>query len=140
VLDLKRAEAREVAERLAAQSDVLISNVRPQALARLGLDFESLRALNPRLIHVSCCGYRPGRAVRGQPAYDDLIQGATAIPTLVSQYGADLPCYAPARWPTASSACSGVCRVGRLYEREKHRQGAVGGRADVRGDDAVRPG
>jgi crotonobetainyl-CoA:carnitine CoA-transferase CaiB-like acyl-CoA transferase len=124
VLDLKRAEAREVAERLAAQSDVLISNVRPQALARLGLDFESLRALNPRLIHVSCCGFGQDGPYAAQPAYDDLIQGATGIPWLMSQYGADQPCYAPVTLADRVTGLHAVYAVtAALYEREKTGEG-----------------
>ena len=54
VLDLKNPSAKEALLRLLADSDVLISNVRPQAMARLGLSYDDLKALNPRLIHVSC--------------------------------------------------------------------------------------
>ena len=57
VLDMKQPAGREAALKLAERSDVLISNVRPKAMARLGLDYESLRARNPRLIHVSCVGF-----------------------------------------------------------------------------------
>src|SRR5262249_36190914 len=52
VLDLKQPQARKAALQLAERCDVLISNVRPQALARLGLDYNALRERNPRLIHV----------------------------------------------------------------------------------------
>lgn len=95
VLDLKQAAGREAALKLAAQCDVLISNVRPQALARLGLDYESVRQHNPRLIHVTCCGFDQDGPYAERPAYDDLIQGATGVPWLMQQYGAAQPCYAP---------------------------------------------
>jgi crotonobetainyl-CoA:carnitine CoA-transferase CaiB-like acyl-CoA transferase len=95
VLDLKQREALEVAHRLAERSDVLISNVRPQALTRLGLDDASVRARNPRIIHVSCCGFDQEGPYAARPAYDDLIQGATGVPWLMQQYGAPAPCYAP---------------------------------------------
>ncbi len=88
VLDLKRPEALEAALRLAERVDVLISNVRPQAMARLGLDYESVRARNPRIIHVSCCGFDQEGPDAARPAYDDLIQGATGIPWLTLRYGA----------------------------------------------------
>jgi len=95
VLDLKRPGALEVVQRLAERSDVLISNVRPQALHRLGLDDASVRSRNPRIIHVSCCGFDQEGPYAARPAYDDLIQGATGIPWLMQQYGAGEPCYAP---------------------------------------------
>ena len=87
VLDLKHPEALEAALRLAERVDVLISNVRPQAMARLGLDYESVRARNPFIIHVSCCGFDQEGPDAARPAYDDLFQGATGIPWLSQRYG-----------------------------------------------------
>jgi crotonobetainyl-CoA:carnitine CoA-transferase CaiB-like acyl-CoA transferase len=87
VLDLKQASGREAALKLAESCDVFISNVRPQALARLGLDPASMRARNPRLIHVCCCGFDQEGPDAARPAYDDLIQGAVGIPWLNHQYG-----------------------------------------------------
>jgi crotonobetainyl-CoA:carnitine CoA-transferase CaiB-like acyl-CoA transferase len=95
VLDLKRPDALEVVHRLAQQSDVLISNVRPQALQRLGLDDASVRARTPRIIHVSCCGFDQEGPYAARPAYDDLIQGAVGVPWLMQAAGAGEPCYAP---------------------------------------------
>ena len=95
VLDLKRAEARDAMLALIEHCDVFISNVRPAALARLGLDDAALRARCPRLVHVSCVGFDPRGPDAAKPAYDDLIQGATGIPWLMQRYGASEPCYAP---------------------------------------------
>ncbi|MCD2513346.1 CaiB/BaiF CoA transferase family protein [Comamonas endophytica] len=95
VLDLKHPEGREAALKLAERCDVFISNVRPQALARLGLDYEAVRARNPRIIHVSCCGFDQDGPDAARPAYDDLIQGATGVPWLTQQYGAPEPAYMP---------------------------------------------
>lgn len=95
VLDLKSLEGRDAALALAAQSDVLISNIRPNALRRLGLDYEAVRQRNPQIIHVSCCGFDQEGPYAGRPAYDDLIQGAAGIPWLMLQYGVERPCYTP---------------------------------------------
>lgn len=95
VLNLKHPQGREAALRLAQDSDVLISNVRPQAMARLGLDYESVRQCNPRIIHVSCCGFDQDGPDAARPAYDDLIQGASCVPWLMKQYGTPEPAYAP---------------------------------------------
>jgi crotonobetainyl-CoA:carnitine CoA-transferase CaiB-like acyl-CoA transferase len=95
VLDLKHPDGRAAALKLAAQCDVLISNVRPQALARLGLDDASVRAIHPGIVHVSCCGFDQEGPDAARPAYDDLIQGATGIPWLMQQYGAPEPGYTP---------------------------------------------
>ena len=124
VLDLKTPEGREAALRLAAQYDVLISNVRPLAMARLGLDYESVKARNPRIIHVSCCGFGQNGPYATKAAYDDLIQGATGIPWLMQQYGAPQPCYTPT---TLSDRVTGLHAVyavtTALYAREKTGQG-----------------
>ncbi|MFM2084668.1 MAG: hypothetical protein RLY95_1486 [Pseudomonadota bacterium] len=95
VLDLKSKDGLEALLRMASSSDVLISNVRPAAMARLGLDFESVRKVNPRIIYVSCCGFDQDGPYAAKPAYDDLIQGAAGVPWLMQQYGSPEPCYAP---------------------------------------------
>lgn len=95
VLDLKSKDGLQALLRLASGSDVLISNVRPAAMARLALDFESVRKVNPRIIYVSCCGFDQDGPYAAKPAYDDLIQGAAGVPWLMQQYGSAEPCYAP---------------------------------------------
>ena len=95
VLNLKHADGLEAALKMAESCDVFISNVRPQALTRLGLDYEAVRLRNPRIIHVSCCGFDQDGPDAARPAYDDLIQGATGIPWLMKQYGMPEPAYAP---------------------------------------------
>jgi crotonobetainyl-CoA:carnitine CoA-transferase CaiB-like acyl-CoA transferase len=120
VLDLKHPAGREAALKLAESCDVFMTNVRPQALARLGLDDAAVRAHNPRIIHVSCCGFDQDGPYAARPAYDDLIQGATGIPWLMQQYGASEPCYAPT---TLSDRVTGLHAVyavtAALYAREK---------------------
>lgn len=124
VLDLKQPAGREAALRLAAGCDVLISNVRPQALARLGLDYESVRAHNPRLIHVTCCGFDQDGPYAARPAYDDLIQGAAGVPWLMQQYGAAQPCYAPVTLADRVSGLHAVYAVtAALYARASTGQG-----------------
>lgn len=120
VLDLKQPKARKAALQLAERCDVLISNVRPQAMARLGLDYDAVRAVNPRIIHVSCCGFGQDGPYAARPAYDDLIQGASGLPWLMSEYGADKPCYAPLTLADRVTGLHTVYAVTTaLYEREK---------------------
>lgn len=95
VLDLKHPEGREAALKMAEGCDVFISNVRPQALTRLGMDYEAVRQRNPCIIHVSCCGFDQDGPDAARPAYDDLIQGAIGIPWLMGQYGSPEPAYVP---------------------------------------------
>jgi len=124
VLDLKHEEGREAALKLAEGGDVMISNVRPNAMARLGLDYETVRQRNPRLIYVSCCGFDQEGPDAGRPAYDDLVQGATGVPWLMQQYGSPEPAYAPI---TLSDRVTGLHAVyavtAALYARSQTGQG-----------------
>ena len=95
VLDLKQPAGREALLRLAADADVLVYNVRPQAMARLGLDYAAVAAANPKILYVGVYGYGQGGPYAAKPAYDDLIQGAVGIPALSVRAGADVPRYAP---------------------------------------------
>lgn len=84
-LDLKRPEAKEAILRLARSCDAFASNIRPKALERLGLDYESVKAVNPKIVYLSMVGYGTGGRYAGRPAYDDLIQAASAIPMLLQR-------------------------------------------------------
>jgi crotonobetainyl-CoA:carnitine CoA-transferase CaiB-like acyl-CoA transferase len=95
VLDLKSEAGREALLKLSESSDVLITNVRPDAMRRLGLHYEAVRGWNRRIIYVSCCGFDQEGPDAARPAYDDLIQGATGIPWLMQSYGMPQPAYAP---------------------------------------------
>jgi crotonobetainyl-CoA:carnitine CoA-transferase CaiB-like acyl-CoA transferase len=79
VLDLKTPEGKAAALALAASADVLVSNVRPHGMARLGLDYESIQAANPGIIYCAAVGYGSGGPQSGQPVYDDLMQAASGI-------------------------------------------------------------
>ena len=60
---------------LVRQSDVLMHNMRPQAMARLGFAWERLREVNPRLVYCSAHGYGQDGPLADRPAFDDIIQG-----------------------------------------------------------------
>jgi crotonobetainyl-CoA:carnitine CoA-transferase CaiB-like acyl-CoA transferase len=93
VLDVKKPAGRAVLLRLCAAADVLVHNVRPAAMRRLDLSEDVLRAHNPRLVYVSLVGYGQRGPYADRPAYDDLIQGATAIASLFAETGE--PRYVP---------------------------------------------
>ncbi len=95
VLDLKRPAGRDALLRLAAGADVLLYNVRPQAMARLGLGYDTLRETNPRLVYAGVFGFGQDGPYAARPAYDDLIQGATGLAWLMTRSGSDEPRYVP---------------------------------------------
>jgi crotonobetainyl-CoA:carnitine CoA-transferase CaiB-like acyl-CoA transferase len=71
-LDLKRPEAREVVHALVERADVFVQNFRKGVAARLGLDYETLRRVNPRLVYASATGYGPEGPDSGDPSFDHL--------------------------------------------------------------------
>jgi len=79
VLDLKQPDAAPVLLALAAQSDVLMHNMRPQAMARLGFSWERLCEVNPRLVYCSAQGYGQDGPLADRPAFDDIIQGGCGL-------------------------------------------------------------
>jgi crotonobetainyl-CoA:carnitine CoA-transferase CaiB-like acyl-CoA transferase len=96
VLDLKNPQGRDALLRLATRADVLVFNTRPQAMKRLRLAYEDVRAVNPRIVYVAAVGYDQTGPYAARPAYDDLIQGAVGLPWLMVRTGAAEPRYVPA--------------------------------------------
>ena len=80
VLDLKSAQGRAALVDLVRTADVLAYNVRPQAMARLGLGYEALAEVNPRLIYAGMFGFSQRGRYAASAAFDDLIQAACALP------------------------------------------------------------
>jgi crotonobetainyl-CoA:carnitine CoA-transferase CaiB-like acyl-CoA transferase len=79
VLDLKRPEAHAVLMRLVRAADVLVHNFRPSVPARLKIDYETVKATNPRLIYCSVTGFGNNGPLRDRAGYDQLLQAATGI-------------------------------------------------------------
>jgi crotonobetainyl-CoA:carnitine CoA-transferase CaiB-like acyl-CoA transferase len=95
VIDLKTERGRSLLLDMARNTDILLYNIRPKAMARLGLSYEDVRAVNSRLIYVGAFGFSQRGPYAAKPAYDDLIQGMSGIPWLFLQAGATEPRYAP---------------------------------------------
>lgn len=120
VLDLKQPAAREALLKLCADADIVVFNIRPQAMERLGLGYEALSAANPRLIYAGLVGYDPRGPYAARPAYDDLIQGAIGLPALAVQAGSDEPRYVPLTIADYFVGISGVtAMLGALHYRER---------------------
>lgn len=82
VLDLQRPEARPVFARLAATSDVVITNVREPALSKLGLAYEQVRAHRPDVVWVGVTAFGPDGPYAGRPGIDFLAQGYAGLLSL----------------------------------------------------------
>ncbi len=95
VLDLKTPEGRDACLEIAKTVDVFLFNLRPQAMERLGLSFEAVKEVNPRIVYVGSYGFSNAGPYAGKPAYDDLIQGMTGVASLYSQHTNTPPRYVP---------------------------------------------
>jgi len=81
-LDLKSTEGRDVFLRLLSTCDVLITNIRPSALARLALTYDDVAESMPHLVYCQSQGFAVGSDDEDRPAYDDIIQAMTGLPWL----------------------------------------------------------
>ncbi len=124
VLDLKQPAGHAAMLKLCARADVLIYNVRPQAMARLKLSYADVRAANPNIIYVGAYGFSQDGPYAAKPAYDDLIQGMVALPAVVQQAGADRPRFVPS---TVADRITGLNAVNAvttaLFQRERTGRG-----------------
>ncbi|MFM9851280.1 MAG: CaiB/BaiF CoA transferase family protein [Sphingomonadaceae bacterium] len=84
-LDLKAAEDLAVMKSLLSDADVFVLNVRGNAARRLGLDYASVRAINPDIIYAHCVGFGQDGPYADLQAYDDVIQAASGATTLLSR-------------------------------------------------------
>lgn len=90
-LDLNYPEAREIAKKLIAEADILVENFRAGTLAFFGLDYESVRDINPRLIYVSISGYGQGGPLSHRAAYAPTVHAESGFTsTFLSHLGDDL--------------------------------------------------
>ncbi|MGH7418185.1 MAG: CaiB/BaiF CoA transferase family protein [Candidatus Rokuibacteriota bacterium] len=74
-LDLKNPRGVEVLKKLVAKSDIVVENFRPDVKHRLGIDYETLSQVNPRLIYASISGFGQSGPYRDRPGYDQIAQG-----------------------------------------------------------------
>jgi len=124
VLDLKQPAALDACLALAKRADVLVYNIRPQAMARLGISYEAVKKSNARIIYVGCFGFSQRGPYAARAAYDDMIQGAAGLPWLLQKQGAAEPRYAPmivADRSVGQQVASAVSAA--LYHREKTGKG-----------------
>jgi CoA:oxalate CoA-transferase len=89
VLNLKHPPALEAVRRLIARADVVLENFRPGVMARLGLCYESVRALQPRMIYCSVSGYGQSSPRRDWPAIDNIVQATSGMMSLSGEQGDD---------------------------------------------------
>lgn len=88
VIDLKTAQGVKLAHDLAARCDVLIENYRPGVMDRLGLGYETLAAINPRLIYCAISGFGMTGPLRDRPSFDIVAQALSGVLSVNGEQGA----------------------------------------------------
>lgn len=122
VLDLKNPAGKEVLLRLVDQADVLVHNFRPSVPARLGIDYDTLRARNPRLIYCSLTGYGNSGPMKDSAGYDQVLQTMTGICVFQGAPGdAEIVYGSVVDYYAASLLAGSVSSA--LYQRERTGQG-----------------
>jgi crotonobetainyl-CoA:carnitine CoA-transferase CaiB-like acyl-CoA transferase len=81
-LDLTKDEGREILYRLAADADIFVENFRPGVVDRMGIGYEAIKKLNPRVIYVSVSAFGETGPYVGRPGFDPLLQAMTGIERL----------------------------------------------------------
>jgi formyl-CoA transferase len=122
-LNLKAPEGLEILRRLVADADVVVENFRPDVKFRLGVDYESLKTVNPRLVYASVSGFGQDGPYRDRPGFDQVAQGMGGLMSITG-----LPGQGPVRVgiPVADLTAGIFAAMGilvALLEREESGQG-----------------
>ncbi|MCH8863204.1 MAG: CoA transferase [Proteobacteria bacterium] len=123
VLDLKSADGLAAALKLAGKADVMVHNFRPQAMARLGLDYEAVSAVSPEIVYCGTYGFGRAGPYGHFGALDDSIQAVSGLAMLMAQIDGE-PRYLPtiaADKTTGMAVVSAVTAA--LFYRERHGKG-----------------
>jgi len=126
VMDLKKREGLKVMLRLCRKADVVAYNIRPQAMERLGLGYDDIRKVNPRVIYAGMFGFGRGGPYAAQPAYDDLIQGLSGYSATFAKMSGDVPRYFPVNF---CDRTTGIYAVGAITAALFHRERTGEGQA-----------
>ncbi|MBP2231013.1 crotonobetainyl-CoA:carnitine CoA-transferase CaiB-like acyl-CoA transferase [Azospirillum agricola] len=84
-IDFERPEGQELVRRLAAEADVVVENFKVGGLVKYGLDYASLKAINPRLVYCSITGFGQTGPYRNRAGYDFMIQGMGGLMSITGQ-------------------------------------------------------
>jgi formyl-CoA transferase len=122
-LNLKDPKGLEVFKRLAAKADVIVENFRPDVKAKLGIDYDSMREINPRIVYASISGFGQDGPYSKRPGFDQIAQGMGGLMSITG-----LPGQGPVRAgiPVADLTAGLFCALGiltALLERDVSGEG-----------------
>lgn len=120
-IDLKKDEGKQIFYELTEKADVVLDNFRPGVIEKIGLDYESLSKINPRIICCSISGFGSKGQLRDRPAYDLIAQAMSGVMSITGEPP-------PVRsGPPIGDMCAGMWAahgiISALYERERNGRG-----------------
>jgi len=118
-VDLRKPQGAELIQRLAQQADVLVENFRPGVMARLGVDYATLQALNPRLVMLSISGFGIGGPESARPAYAPIVHAEAGLLHRQAEYTGAAPVDIAQSFADTNASLHGlVGLLAALYARE----------------------
>jgi crotonobetainyl-CoA:carnitine CoA-transferase CaiB-like acyl-CoA transferase len=122
-LDLKAPEGLRILKQLAEKADVVVENFRPDVKHRLGIDYESLRKINPRLIYASISGFGEDGPYRERPGVDQIAQGMSGLMSITGEPGGGPMRVGTALADLSAGVFAALGILVALYERETSGEG-----------------
>jgi len=118
-LNLKAPEGKELLKELVRDADVLIENFRPGVMERLGVGYEVLKSINPRLIYASISGYGTYGPYKDRPGYDVIAQGMSGLMYLTGQPDAPPTRVGSSIGDTVAGMNAVIAILAAIYSREQ---------------------
>jgi formyl-CoA transferase len=122
-LNLKTAAGLDVLKRLVASADVVVENYRPDVKHRLGVDYDTLSAINPRLIYASISGFGEDGPYRERPGVDQIAQGMSGLMSVTGEPGRGPMRVGTALADLSAGVFAAMGILVALYERERSGRG-----------------
>ena len=123
VLDLRTEEGKDALRGLIESADVFIHSMRAKAIAKLGFDYESVAAINSRIIYTNCYGYSRRGPDADRPAYDDTIQAECGLPAVQKQLTGDATYVATIMADKVTGLTALYATMMALFHRERTGEG-----------------
>ncbi|SEB00592.1 CaiB/BaiF CoA-transferase family protein [Variovorax sp. YR216] len=122
-VDLQKPEGQRIVRELAKKSDVVIQNFKFGGIAKMGLDYESLKAVNPSIVYCSITGYRSDGPEATRPGYDLVVQGEAGLMALNGEEGQGPLKFGVAAVDMFTGMYSAQAILAALFDRQRTGQG-----------------
>ncbi len=122
-LNLQDAQAQEVFMKLAKDTDVVVENFTPGVMGRFGLDYDAVKAVNPKVVYCSISGFGQDGPYRNRPAYDQIMQGVGGLMSITGEPDGEPQKIGIAVTDIGAGMWSAFAIMAALHHREKSGEG-----------------